>query len=213
MKRYIKSTQSIQSEFVKDLFYYIADQFVKNSAELMSNGEPVIKVSADIDDVLDVIDDFIASEAPKLYDDPIASHTEYDKVISIDNSDKVACLVIDYNDIDASTYIDIIFNNRSDLEGNIEMSQCSFDFDLGDSYDQYYLENELTRIFDAMDLEIEGIDFRSVDYPGNKVYSQCGIDFKWSEYYNEAEIEEDIANLIEDEGGNFLGIDFSSYEG
>ena len=95
----------------------------------------------------------------------------------------------------------------------MDMSQCSFDFDLGDSYDQYYLENELTRIFDAMDLEIEGIDFRSVDYPGNKVYSQCGIDFKWSEYYNEAEIEEDIANLIEDEGGNFLGIDFSSYEG
>lgn len=212
MKKYIKATSIVEKRFVEDLFDFLSQEFEYNKLSLytQSNGQSIF-IEADPDDVYDVLDDFISKF--NYIDDPIATKTDYDKVISVPNLDKLACITIRYNDLVASCHIEIDWVDRNDLEGNIEMSQCSFDFDLGDSYDQYYLENELTRIFDAMDLEIEGIDFRSVDYPGNKVYSQCGIDFKWSEYYNEAEIEEDIANLIEDEGGNFLGIDFSSYEG
>lgn len=212
MKKYIKATSTDEKRFVEDLFDFLSQEFEYNKLSLytQSNGQSIF-IEADPDDVYDVLDDFISKF--NYIDDPIATKTGYDKVISVPNLDKLACITISYNDLVASCHIEIDWVDRSDLEGNIEMSQCSFDFDLGDNYDQYYLENELTRIFDAMDLEIEGIDFRSVDYPGNKVYSQCGIDFKWSEYYNEAEIEEDIANLIEDEGGNFLGIDFSSYEG
>ena len=212
MKKYIKATSIVEKRFVEDLFDFLSQEFEYNKLSLytQSNGQSIF-IEADPDDVYDVLDDFISKF--NYIDEPVATKTGYDKVISVPNLDKLACITISYNDLVASCHIEVDWVDRSDLEGNIEMSQCSFDFDLGDDYDQYYLENELTRIFDAMDLEIEGIDFRSVDYPGNKVYSQCGIDFKWSEYYNEAEIEEDIANLIEDEGGNFLGIDFSSYEG
>lgn len=92
----------------------------------------------------------------------------------------------------------------------IQTSICSFDFDLGDNYSGRHLEEKLTDLFDSMDLEVIGVDFRSVDYPDGETYSQCGIDFNWKDYYNEAEIEEGIANLIDDEGGNFLGIDFEA---
>lgn len=99
---------------------------------------------------------------------------------------------------------------RSDSK--VHTSGCSFDFDLGDSYNTKYVEYSIDDIFTKMDLEVTGIDFRSVAYPEGKRYSQCGIDFQWKGYYNEAEIEEDIAQFIDDEGGNFFGIDFYSLE-
>lgn len=92
------------------------------------------------------------------------------------------------------------------------MSACSFDFDLGDDYDEHYIDIAINNIFEAMDMDVAGTDYRSVEYPGGKVYSQCGIDFYWEDYYNEAEIEEALANMIEEEGGNFFGIDFYSLE-
>lgn len=212
MKKYIRATSATEEQFANKLFDFISNYFEYNEKSLYTENNHIdIFIEADVDDVYDAVDDFISQF--NYVDEPIATKTDYDKVISGSTLDKLACVTISYDNFDASSRIEIDWIDESDLEDNMEMSQCSFDFDLGDSYDQYYLENELTSIFESMDLSVEGIDFRSVDYPGGRVYSQCGIDFKWVGDYDAAEIEEDIANLIEDEGGNFLGIDFNSYEG
>ena len=91
-------------------------------------------------------------------------------------------------------------------------SGCSFDFDLGTTYDAKYVEDCVTDIFADMGLEVIGIDFRSVDYPRNKKYSQCGVDFQWKGNYSSSEIEDALIDFIDDEGGNFFGIDFYSLE-
>lgn len=94
----------------------------------------------------------------------------------------------------------------------INLSQCGFDFDLGDNYDQNYLETAISNIFDDFGCTVDAIDFRSVDYPRKKVYSQCGIDFSWKgEQYDSQGIEDALIELIEDEGGNFFGIEFWSF--
>ena len=93
------------------------------------------------------------------------------------------------------------------------LSGCSFDFDLGDSYDGDYMEEVLSDIFYEFGLNVIGVDFRSVDYPGNKVYSQAGVDFEWSgDTYDAKGLENEISEFINDEGGNFFGIDFYSVE-
>lgn len=95
---------------------------------------------------------------------------------------------------------------------DVRTSQCSFDFDLGDDYDDHYLDIAINNIFEAMDMEVLGTDYRAVEYPNGKLYSQCSVDFSYKDYYNEPEIEEDLAKMIEEEGGNFFGIDFYSLE-
>ena len=96
---------------------------------------------------------------------------------------------------------------------NKHLSGCSFDFDLGDAYDAKWMESVISDIFAEFDLEVLGVDFRSVDYPSGKVYSQAGVDFQWSgDTYDGAGVEEEIDEFINDEGGNFFGIDFYSLE-
>jgi len=91
-------------------------------------------------------------------------------------------------------------------------SQCSFDFDLGDSYNSKWIEDTIYDLLADIGIDVTAVDFRSVEYPGHKEYSQCGFDFEWSQDYDEREIERIISDLIEGEGGNFLGIDFNSIE-
>ena len=104
--------------------------------------------------------------------------------------------------------------NGEEEDDNIHHSACSFDFDLGEAYDATYLEDRITEIFAELALDVDGVDFRSVEYPEEgKVYSQCGIDFTWLGYDYDAEgIEDALINLIDDEGGNFFGIDFYSLD-
>lgn len=91
---------------------------------------------------------------------------------------------------------------------SVSTSQCSFDFDLGHSYNANYIEDEICGRMDDLGYEVTGVDFHAVDYPEGKQYSQCSFDFRWWGSYDADAIENTLIDLIDDEGGNFLGIDF-----
>ena len=206
MKKYIYATASItHADFEDHLYEYLTDVFGTRDVELTSKSgfEAHIK-HVDSIQVEDAIKDF--AKEFNYTEEKVTTIPKHDILLSSDkltNSVGIDITPDDFNGV----YVEVFWTSST------QTSQVSFDFDLGDDYDQNALTSELEDIFEDMGLDAIGIDFRSVEYPMNKTYSQCGIDFKWSGYYNEMEIEEDIANLIEDEGGNFLGMDFNSYEG
>lgn len=124
--------------------------------------------------------------------------------------DRIEIVDINPEDMDEDDYMEIPFEASTDIDTHL--SGCSFDFDLGDSYDAKYFDDEIGSIFENLGLRYEGCDFRSVRYPGNKIYSQCGVDFRWSGSYDAKAIEDALIEFIDNEGGNFLGIDFYSLE-
>ena len=95
------------------------------------------------------------------------------------------------------------------------LSQCSFDFDLGPDYDQDYIDNELTDIFEDLGAEVTGTDYHSVDYTlegDPRLYSQCTVDYVWHEPIDGDALEYAISELINDQGGNFFGLDVYSLQ-
>lgn len=95
-------------------------------------------------------------------------------------------------------------------------SQLFFDFIYGDEYSQEQIESVIYSVLEGtFNLDVLGIDFRSVNYEGIKEFagqniSQCGVDFAWSGDYDGDAIVEALSEELDALRYELIGSDFNS---